>query len=245
VVSEVYKARVHSGQLINVTFAGNRIVGRQDAFSPGAHADGFQFRSGPLDNVKIINNHVAHGTSANIFLEHIGSSPWTNVVVAGNLLMQDGSGLAGKQVHLAGVDGLVIECNTMVTLSSDGTGYTHGISIGSSTSVTVSNNVLYNSIYFVSTGYTSDYNLFYKDPNNSKALLGSFQTLAAYRSANPGAEPNSIEGDPQFVDIAGGDLSLGAASPGKDTGTACSTLITDLAGQSRPQGAGWDIGAYE
>lgn len=234
-----------SGKLVNVTVQGNTIVGRYKVFPAGAHADGMQMRSSPVQNLKIINNVIQHGESANLFLEPIGSGPWKDVVVAGNLLLQEGAGLAGKQVHFAPVAGLTIECNTMVTLSSSGTGYTHGISIGASTAVTVRNNVLYDSVYFASASFSSDYNLLYKNPKNTKPLIGSSSTLAKYQAANPGKELHSVEGDPLFANVAKGDFSLKAASPGKDKGTACSNTAVDLLKKKRPQGKGWDIGAYE
>jgi hypothetical protein len=238
---------VHSsGKLVNVDFIGNQIIGRPTIFPSGAHPDGMQFRSSPLDNVRIVNNVIYHGESANLFLQAIGGGPWKNVVVAGNLLYQDcPSGLCGKQIHFSPVQTLLIEGNTLVTESPGGSGYTHGISIGASTAVTVRNNVLYNSIYFWSPSFTSDYNLLFKSPANSKPLVGSYQTLAALKAANPGKEQHSVEGDPLFKDAAKGDFSLKTSSPGKDKGTACAETKTDLNGKSRPQGAGWDMGAYE
>ena len=237
---------IHTGgKLVNVTVQGNTIIGRYKVFPAGAHADGMQMRSSPVQNLKIINNVIQHGESANLFLEPIGGGPWKDVVVAGNLLLQEGDGLAGKHVHFSPVAGLTIECNTMVTLSSSGTGYTHGISIGASTAVTVRNNVLYDSVYFASASFSSDYNLLYRNPNNSKPLIGSSSTLAAYQAANPGQEVHSVEGDPLFSSVAKGDFSLKAASPGKDKGTACSNTAVDLLKKKRPQGKGWDIGAYE
>jgi hypothetical protein len=63
-----------------------------------------------------------------------------------------------------------------------------------------------------------------------------------------------IEGDPMFV--GGGDYSLQAGSPAIDNGTVSEVyqkfydlyginISVDCVGAARPQGGGWDIGAYE
>ncbi len=54
----------------------------------------------------------------------------------------------------------------------------------------------------------------------------------------------NISGDPQFVNLALGDLQLQAGSPCIDAG-APAALSVDFDGNARPQGAGFDMGAYE
>ena len=68
-----------------------------------------------------------------------------------------------------------------------------------------------------------------------------------------GLEVNGSFGDPQFVNVVGvganvlqNDLRLQAASPVRDIGVPLgATYATDFLGVVRPQGAGWDPGAYE
>ncbi|KAA0256451.1 DUF1565 domain-containing protein [Acidobacteria bacterium ACD] len=54
-----------------------------------------------------------------------------------------------------------------------------------------------------------------------------------------------VEGDPLFVDAAGADFHLQAGSQAIDAGSAVSAPATDFDGLARPQGAGFDIGAFE
>jgi len=76
---------------------------------------------------------------------------------------------------------------------------------------------------------TSDYNNYYAGSGTG------------YFGITEGA--NSVYTDPQLD----ANYKLTSTSPGKDTGTSDvdSVLTDDYDGISRPQGAGWDIGAYE
>ena len=56
---------------------------------------------------------------------------------------------------------------------------------------------------------------------------------------------NCTEGNPEFVDLTGGNYHLSPTSPCIDTGTSDGVPAIDYAGIARPQGQGYDIGAYE
>ncbi|MBN2392719.1 MAG: VCBS repeat-containing protein [Anaerolineae bacterium] len=53
-----------------------------------------------------------------------------------------------------------------------------------------------------------------------------------------------VDGDPAFVDPVNGDFHIGATSAARDAGIAVG-VATDIDGDPRPQGAGYDIGADE
>ena len=58
-------------------------------------------------------------------------------------------------------------------------------------------------------------------------------------------EAGTIVADPLFVDPAGGDYHVQAASPAVNTGTSTRAPSRSFTGTRRPQAAGFDRGAYE
>jgi hypothetical protein len=56
---------------------------------------------------------------------------------------------------------------------------------------------------------------------------------------------NNLTTDPHFVNAAGGDFTLRSDSPAIDQGAYLASVQYDQLGVPRPQGNGFDIGAYE
>ncbi|MCP5102716.1 MAG: BACON domain-containing protein, partial [bacterium] len=56
---------------------------------------------------------------------------------------------------------------------------------------------------------------------------------------------NPVEGDPLFVNVSSADFHLQAGSPAIDAGSSTGAPSDDYEGNSRPQGSGYDIGAFE
>ena len=54
-----------------------------------------------------------------------------------------------------------------------------------------------------------------------------------------------IKKDPLFMDAAGGDFRLSGSSPAVDSGSSLGAPSRDFAGNPRPQGSGYDLGAFE
>ena len=86
-----------------------------------------------------------------------------------------------------------------------------------------------------------DYNLYYAPNSNSVGSIDdSGKTWEEWKSA--GHEESGLNADPLLTT----DFELGAGSPAIDRGVALSIHYkTDKNGTIRPQGSGWDMGAYE
>ncbi len=59
------------------------------------------------------------------------------------------------------------------------------------------------------------------------------------------SDHNMTDGDPKYIDPFGGDFRLQIGSPAIDSGSYIYAPSSDFAGSSRPQGKGFDIGAFE
>jgi len=62
--------------------------------------------------------------------------------------------------------------------------------------------------------------------------------------AVPSQDSSPVEGDPLFMDLAGGDFRLQVGSSAADTGVDAGIYV-DFNGVRRPQNNGFDLGAYE
>ncbi|MCO6478146.1 MAG: right-handed parallel beta-helix repeat-containing protein, partial [Phaeodactylibacter sp.] len=97
----------------------------------------------------------------------------------------------------------------------------------------------------ITPGIVFDYNCYFSDSSSDHVYENySFQE---YRNANPLFEPNGFWADPRFADpakAAPGHFQLLGSSLCINSGTPVS-VARDFQGTPRPQGAGYDIGAYE
>ena len=80
---------------------------------------------------------------------------------------------------------------------------------------------------------------------NGEDLFDCFATYSDIEDATNGAGLGNISTPPSFVGTATGDLHLSADSPCIDVGTSTGAPATDKDGIYRPQGGGYDMGAYE
>lgn len=94
-------------------------------------------------------------------------------------------------------------------------------------------------------GHFIQYNDFYAaDPTGKYRWDGvAYNSLSEWEAAS--GQINNIDSEPGFAEPDSGDLHLITGSACIDVGTASNAASEDYDGISRPQGAGYDIGAYE
>ena len=113
--------------------------------------------------------------------------------------------------------------------------------LGDGISVRYSGNAIYNNTIYknggrgISIGNTGGIII----RNNIAYLNGSSNNY------NGNTQSNNLTTDPKFVNAAAGDFNLVAGSSAIDAGYPTSSILDDYAGRYRPQGMGYDIGAYE
>ena len=104
----------------------------------------------------------------------------------------------------------------------------------------------------------SDYNIFF-DPDGDQRwryVSDDYTDIASWRAAS-GVDTNSQVADPKFIDVSNYDFRLQSDSPAIDANQSPRDVYdlfqslyginirVDFNGVSRPQGSGWDMGAFE
>ena len=162
------------------------------------------------------------------------SAVLTNCVFTGNTTKFGGALCINGTSGALGVV-TAINCtftgNTLLTGGAGGVIYTSKPSSNGSTVFTITNSILWG--------------------NGGSAIVrsGTTQPLPTVsytdmdQTGYAGTISNSINSNPLFVGSS--DYHLQGTSPCKDTGTSSGAPSEDIEGTSRPQGAGYDMGAYE
>src|SRR6266480_3437096 len=153
----------------------------------------------------------------------------TNVIIRNNVFYNITRGWA-IQRYGSSVDQLYIVNNTFAFPNPNRDGQI--ILAATTTNLYIQNNIFYQPGQNVGiSGTTSGAHI---DHNLSTGTVGG------------GGIGSNIENtDPQFVNPSALDFRLQAGSPAIDAGVTLSYVSSDLLGVSRPQGAAYDIGAFE
>ena len=155
----------------------------------------------------------------------------TNVLLAANSAITDGAALYLYSTASQGGVATIVH----TTIASPTVGTAQAIFVGKPDAYAVGLNLTNTIVASYTTGLslmsgaviTADYNLFFNAPTT--APIGAHSITGA---------------DPLFRNAAGHDYQLTSGSPAIDAGVDAS-VTTDLNGNARPIGFGFDIGAYE
>jgi hypothetical protein len=124
--------------------------------------------------------------------------------------------------------------------------YPIGIGLENCPKTNVKNNIFYNQPYHTISvtgnkgGQEIDYNLAYRSDGQPSRCY-----QIDYQCVDPAPKHDLWNVDPLFVNPAAGNFHLRGSSPAIDAGIALAEVTNDFDGNARPQGAGYDIGAFE
>jgi hypothetical protein len=171
-------------------------------------------------------------------LQHSGihiASRVQDVRIYNNIVYNCGSASGRGAIHFnnqaAVVSDILFYNNTVYSAADSAV-----VLFQTASNVAMKNNIVYSlssTPYYADAGYTgtrsSDYDFWYGN------------------GAVPGWATHSLNVDPLFFNTGNNDFHLQSTSPAKDAGTADVSAVVsqDYDGISRPQAAGYDVGAYE
>jgi hypothetical protein len=190
------------------------------ALSAGGGGAGFNGAATLTDTTFIANTA---DTGGGAYFQGNNANQLSNV-----LLVRNTAATNGAAVYMADAASLSI---MHTTIASPTLGGNQAVYVAGGTVYLTNTIVASHTIGIENAGGTvsEDYSLFYDNTTNLNGVTGG---------------SHSLTGNPAFVNSAADDYHLTAASAVIDAGVNAG-VTTDLDGVTRPQGAGYDIGAYE
>jgi hypothetical protein len=192
-----------------------------------------------VDGCEVYNNGNTFTQTGNeefgmqIFNGYTGEST-NNNIVRNNRFHDNGAGTQGGAMVIGSGNNTEVYNNLVY-------GNFRGITICCGTTIATNEQILNNTVSNNTnegvnaqdgTGHLVQNNIFYANGVNE-----------VYNAAT--THSYNLTTDPRFVNTAGGDFRLQANSSAIDAGATLSQVTIDIISTPRPQGAAYDIGAYE
>jgi hypothetical protein len=234
----IYNCGVYGGQgdCIDVKDGHTDVVIRGNVCSdgqPSENVNGIPSHSAIVAEGNIIHDMPDNGLSMGTYW----GTGFSGARIANNLIYGNG----GDGIYIGTDDAARPIDDTLIvnnTIAGNGEG---GILVGSTGTAVGAVGITNNIVALNGTGL-----LGWGTPDAVLSANDVFGNATAY--SGPFSDQTGLSGniaqDPLFADDAGGDYHLEAGSPCIDSGAEVDVDV-DLEGTSRPQGSGWDMGAYE
>jgi hypothetical protein len=208
------------------------------------HIDCFQ-SWGPAINITFEQNVCdidpgGHGGDDEVAMIENSSGTVSHLMFRNNVFMDLGAGILVAARTGQNITYVQVLNNTFYRITAPGV-----LLLAGATYATIENNVFYDV-----GNHRESYLLVRSDSQEGLVVGYNLQSMSDGRPPGKGGSqapyPHDLWGiDPKFVDVEAKDLRLTPASPLLDRGIAVEEVTTDFAGVSRPQGTGYDIGAYQ
>jgi hypothetical protein len=243
--NEIRNANPSSGLLLNEATTGNEIIGNWIHHNGGPTTSQSHGIYNTAPNTLVKGNIIEDNYCKNVTFQHASGTVTTsngiiqdNIIRRAGKLVRNGESCGTKANINLGEGNDILVFNNVI---SDGSGA--GIAVQSQTNRTkLFNNTIYdNAQEAISIIYPSSQNLEIK--NN--IFWGNGSNSVNNKAGISFSQSNNLTSDPKFANVTSGDFRLQSGSPAIDKGVAIGAVTTDFDGVKRPQGLGYDIGAFE
>ena len=261
-------ASVSSGT--GTTLTSNTFISNTSSYGGGASA----YVSGDTGTIILSDNtfqsNTATGYGGGVYVTSGTGTTLTSNTFENNLAHNDGGGMHLMSTRLASLNGNTIISNT--ANNSGGGIAISGGTVNATNDIIANNTSLWEGVYVYNGGsltarhWTLVSNGSYAlTTNGGSAVLTNtivaLHGLGGFAGSNISADhtlffnsstpcssgascTNNLSGDPEFLNPAAEDYHIGSGSAAIDVGVDAS-VTTDIDGDPRPQGAGYDVGADE
>ena len=241
-------------ECITVANGVNNVIVRNNEVTQSGNialgGEGIDFKEGVFGG-QIVGNYVHDMVKVAIYLDAagvgIGPGGVENIDVTGNRVINisEGSGIQFATEGRGNLRNIRAFNNVVRGVRNGLLLYAHPSGSGTATGISFINNTAYqNNAYGVRVDFPAARASGVVVRNNI-GYLNAYGDGSVASGSVATSDHNLWGTDPRFVDGPGGNFQLRAGSPAIDAGSPTGAPAVDYAGVTRPQGAGFDIGAFE
>ena len=224
---------LHPGSVDNLEIVNNTIHDcGQDQYDHGIYAS-------VGSNMLIANNHIYNITGYGIHFYNFATPGMTNAVIRNNRIHDTGQTPNTTSFGILAGNGSGHKVYNNLVYNNGG-----GIAMdyGAPSQIKVWNNTVYNNNKYASVGITVSSNCSGCEVKNN--IVYSHTLGNVVDRSTSAILSNNLIADPKFIDAAGANFRVQAASPAIGAGLTLTEVTTDFEGASR-LGSPYDIGAHK
>jgi hypothetical protein len=229
--TDLYAYHVYTDEQDSLTIIGNTMNGTRATFGYGIYCFDQMHPNFQSNVILDVESYGIYISDANF-----DQTPTARGKVINNMIKQIGTSTFNYALYADDWNDMDIYHNTVYTTGLSPAFYCNDLNANTF----VKNNIFYSTDGYAvrsldaSSTYSLDYNLYYSGGSNlAQEANTDMADLAAWKLANPASNASSLEGLPNFVDAANGDLHV-SVGPALVAGDNSVGVMTDIDGDARP-----------
>jgi hypothetical protein len=229
--TDLYAYHVYTDEQDSLTIIGNTMNGTRATFGYGIYCFDQMHPNFQSNTILDVESYGIYIADANF-----DQTPTARGKVINNIIKQTGTSTFNYALYADDWNDMDIYHNTVYTTGLSPAFYCNDLNANTF----VKNNIFYSTDGYAvrsldaSSTYSLNYNLYYSNGSNlAQEANTDVADLAAWTLVNPASNASSLEGLPNFVDAANGDLHV-LVGPALVAGDNSVGVMTDIDGDARP-----------